>query len=88
MVLKDELPLSCIEQVKEMCSLLYPANTNIDYFPTNFVLQNRVLYYIGCGCNDYMPVWDFEHWGIKYRSKTPEFLRYVQGCRQPESRLC
>lgn len=83
MVLNDELPLYCIDQVREMCSLLYPANTNIDYFPTNFVLQNRILYYIDYECNDYMPEWDFEHWGIKYWSKTPEFLQYVQNHQQP-----
>ncbi len=74
MVLNDELPAHCIEQVKEMCSLLYPAKTNIDYFPTNFVLQDSILYYIDYECNDYMDEWNFENWGIKYWSKTPEFL--------------
>ncbi len=53
-----------IEQVQDMCRLLYPANTNIDYFPTNFVVQNGVVYYIDFECNDYMEEWDFENWGI------------------------
>lgn len=79
MVLRDALPPHCIEQVKRMCALLYPANTNIDYFPTNFVLQNNVLYYIDYECNDYMAKWNFENWGIKYWSKTPEFLEYAKG---------
>ena len=78
MVLNDNLPSYCIEQVKQMCSLLYPANTNIDYFPTNFVLQDGILYYIDYECNDYMSEWNFENWGIKYWSKTPEFLAYVK----------
>ena len=78
MVLNDNLPQYCVEQVKQMCSKLYPANTNIDYFPTNFVLQDGILYYIDYECNDYMPEWNFENWGIKYWSKTPEFLAYVQ----------
>ena len=39
MVLEDRLPETCLEQVKAMCGLLYAANTNIDYFPTNFILQ-------------------------------------------------
>lgn len=78
MVLNDELPVSCVEQVKKMCELLYPANTNIDYFPTNFVLQGDVLYYIDYECNDYMEEWNFENWGIRYWSKTPEFLEYVR----------
>ena len=77
MILNDELPTYCIEQVKEMCELLYPANINIDYFPTNFVLQGNVLYYIDYECNNYSEEWNFENWGIKYWSKTPEFLKYA-----------
>lgn len=77
MVLHDELPAHCVEQVKKMCDLLYPANINIDFFPTNFVLQNDVLYYIDYECNDYMDEWNFENWGKNYWSKTPEFLKYV-----------
>ena len=39
MVLQDRLPETCLEQIRAMCRLLYPAHTNIDYFPTNFILQ-------------------------------------------------
>ena len=78
MVLNENLPSYCIDQVKQMCSLLYPANTNIDYFPTNFVLQDGILYYIDYECNDYMSEWNFENWGIRYWSKTPEFLAYIK----------
>ena len=78
MVLNDNLPSCCIDQIKQMCSLLYPANTNIDYFPTNFVLHDGNLYYIDYECNDYMPEWNFENWGIKYWYKTSEFLAYVK----------
>ena len=42
MVLQDRLPETCLEQIRAMCRLLYPAHTNIDYFPTNFILQNGV----------------------------------------------
>jgi len=76
MVKKDCLPDFCFNEIKKMCSLLYPAKTNIDYFPTNFVLQNNELYYIDYECNEYMEEWNFENWGIKYWSKTPEFLDY------------
>ena len=77
LVLAERLPETCLEQVKDMCARLYKAGTNIDYFPTNFILQDNVLYYIDYECNDYMDEWNFENWGIKYWSKTPEFLRYV-----------
>lgn len=78
LVREDALPACCLEQVRAMCALLYPANLNIDYFPTNFVLRGDTLYYIDYECNDYMEQWDFEHWGIKYWSKTPEFLQYME----------
>ena len=55
-----------IEQVKEMCNLLYPAGLNIDYYPTNFIIQDEKLYYIDYECNQYSDEWNFENWGIKY----------------------
>ena len=76
-VLRNEVKTTFVEQVKEMCVALYAANTNIDYFPTNFVVQEDQLYYIDYECNDYMEEWNFENWGIKYWSQTKEFLEYV-----------
>lgn len=77
-VLQDEMKKEYIAQVKEMCNVLYKANTNIDYFPTNFIVQEGKLFYIDYECNDYMEEWNFENWGIKYWSKTTEFLEYVK----------
>ena len=54
------------EQIHAMCRILYAANTNIDYYPTNFVVRDGMLYYIDYECNDYMEQWDFEHWGCQY----------------------
>lgn len=76
LVLDDEMKPEYIEQVREMCRLLYPQNINIDYFPTNFILNSGVLRYIDYECNDYSDEWNFENWGIKYWSKTEEFCRY------------
>ena len=67
-----------VEQLNDMCKILYAANTNIDYFPTNFVVQDDLIYYIDFECNTYMQEWNFENWGIKYWSKTPEFIQYVK----------
>ncbi len=78
LVRQDKMEAVFIEQIKDMCMRLYNANTNIDYFPTNFVVQNEKIYYIDFECNDYMEEWNFENWGIKYWSKTPEFMKYVQ----------
>lgn len=64
-------------QMEKMCDILYPTGGNIDYFPTNFVVQDGTLYYIDYECNRYMRQWDFANWGIRYWSKTPEFLKYL-----------
>ncbi len=73
-----EIDEKYFSQIKEMCGKLYPLNLNIDYFPTNFVVQNGKIYYIDYECNNYMEEWNFENWGIKYWSKTPEFLKYIE----------
>lgn len=78
LVLRDRMKPAYVEQMRDMCRLLYAARTNIDYFPTNFVVRNEALYYIDFECNDYMDEWNFENWGIKYWSKTPDFLQYVR----------
>jgi predicted Ser/Thr protein kinase len=78
LVLDDKMKSDYVDQVKAMCDLLYPANTNIDYFPTNFVVRNEEIFYIDYECNDYMEEWNFENWGVKYWSKTPEFMQYAK----------
>lgn len=63
-------------QMEEMCRLLYPENTNIDYFPTNFVVREGKLFYIDYECNPYMEQWDFENWGSRYWWLSPEFREH------------
>ena len=65
-VAHGEMKQTYIDQVKEMCALLYPQGLNIDYYPTNFIPQNDILYYIDYECNGYMDEWNFENWGIQY----------------------
>lgn len=72
LVAEDRMRPEYVEQVKEMCELLYPAHTNIDYYPTNFVAHDGLLYYIDYECNEYMDEWNFENWGIRYWSKAEE----------------
>ena len=43
---------------------------------TNFIVNNDLLWYIDYECNTYMEEWNFENWGIKYWSKTPELIDY------------
>lgn len=66
-----------VEQIKQMCKKLYSNGLNIDYFPTNFVVSNELVYYVDYECSGYMDKWNFENWGSLYYSKTPEFLEYL-----------
>ena len=78
LVLEDRLEPSHLEQIHAMCEKLCAAGLNIDYYPTNFVPMGGTLYYIDYECNTYMEQWNFENWGSKYWSKTPEFLAAFQ----------
>lgn len=78
LVLKDNMRDDYLNQICEMCAALYKHKLNIDYFPTNFVVQNGQIYYIDYECNEYSEKWNFENWGIKYWSKTEEFNKYVR----------
>lgn len=82
LVLKDKIQPAYLDQIRGMCALLYKADTNIDYFPTNFVVQDGQLYYIDYECNEYMDEWNFENWGVKYWSETDEFLQYAKEHKQ------
>lgn len=66
-----------VPQVYEMAEKAKQAGLNIDYFPTNFVAQAGLLYYIDYECNACMEEWNLDNWGIRYWSKTPEFLSYL-----------
>lgn len=78
LVLQDKMKPVFLEQIKKMCDALYAARLNIDYFPTNFVVHDDKIYYVDFECNEYMEEWNFENWGVKYWSKTPELLQYVR----------
>lgn len=77
LVLRDEMREDYLDQMRALCARLYPAHTNIDYFPTNFIVRDGLLWYVDYECNDYMDEWNFENWGVKYWSRTSEFLQYA-----------
>ena len=78
LVLEDRVEEDYVSQMRQMCGVLYPNGLNIDYFPTNFVVQDGKMFYIDSECNGYMEQWNFENWGIGYWSKTPQFLQYAK----------
>ena len=78
LVLEDRMEPDYFVQMEAMCGRLYGANTNIDYFPTNFIVREGKLWYVDYECNDYMEQWDFSNWGIKYWSRTPELEQWLR----------
>ena len=78
-MVKNNLPVgNCLQQVRQMAQQAQSAGLNIDYFPTNFVLQEGLLYYVDYECNAYSEQWNFENWGKKYWSRTEEFEDYLR----------
>ena len=75
-VKNDKMKDEYISQIKDMCKILYINKLNIDYYPTNFVIKNNKVFYIDYEINEYMDEWNFENWGIKFYSKTAEFLKH------------
>lgn len=73
----DRMQEAYLYQARQMAEQVYSLGLNIDYFPTNFVVRDGQIYYIDYECNQYMEQWNFENWGIKYWSKTQEFIDYV-----------
>lgn len=78
LVKKDISVEEYLPQVREMAANARNSGLNIDYFPTNFVIREHQIYYIDYECNTYMEEWNFENWGIKYWSRTPEFNKYLK----------
>lgn len=67
-----------LPQIREMAAQAQRVGLNIDYFPTNFVVKDSLLYYVDYECNGYMEQWSFENWGIRYWSRTEDFEAYLR----------
>ena len=76
LVKNNHMEDSYVQQMHTIAKQLYACGLNIDYFPTNLVVHNNLLYYVDYECNPYSDEWNFENWGIKYWSQTAEFNEY------------
>ena len=65
-------------QIRDMAAQAKAAGLNIDYFPTNFVVRDELIWYVDYECNEFMDEWSFENWGVRYWSRTPEFEAYLK----------
>ena len=78
LVLRNALEPWHLDQARALSQTLRDAGLNIDWFPTNFIPKDGILYYVDYECNPYMDQWSFENWGILYWSRTPELAAYAK----------
>ena len=58
---------SYLRQAREMSALARAAGLNVDWYPTNFVVDGGgTLFYVDYECNEYMEEWSLETWGLQY----------------------
>ena len=67
-----------ITQIFDMCKKLYPNHLNIDYFPTNFMEHQGILYYVDYECSPYSDEWSFENWGIWFLANQKGLESFVK----------
>jgi len=77
-----------IIQIREMAELARMAGINLDYFSPNFVVRDHLIYYVDYEANEYSEEWNFENWGIKYWSRTPEFEHYLANYAPKQFPVC
>jgi len=65
-LLLGKLPIEVFAQVMNWSKKLQARGLTIDYFPSNFVLNNNKLYYIDYEHNLFSEEWSFLNWGIYY----------------------
>lgn len=59
----------CPEYLEQVCALserARAAGLNLDWYPTNFIPRDGVLWYVDYECNPYMEKWSLEAWGMQY----------------------
>lgn len=79
LILKDEITEQMINFLRNLQNTCKNNNINIDYFPTNFIVQNSYIFYVDYELNVYNDQWNFDNWGIKYYSKeTQEMKEYLK----------
>ena len=67
-----------LAQIRYMADQAKAAGLNIDWFPTNFVVREGVIWYVDYECNEYSEEWSFENWGVRYWYWTPDFEVYLK----------
>jgi len=65
-------------QLFDMHRQLKNEKLNIDYFPANFVIFNKTIYYIDYEINPYSQEWNLPNWGIFYWLNTNGMRQFLK----------
>lgn len=75
LIMEDQFKEEYYQQVLDLQAKCRENGLNLDWYPTNFIVKDDLLYYVDYECNNYMDEWSFEKWGYQYWQKTPEFIK-------------
>ncbi len=81
LIAQDRVPQECFAQLAELHRICRDAGLNLDWFPANFVLRDKRLYYIDYETNPYSEEWNFPNWGLWYWLNASGFARWLQDGR-------
>lgn len=56
-------------QIEKYQEIVKEHNINLDYYPTNYVVRDKTLFYIDYECNEYSDEWNYQNWGSLYWHK-------------------
>lgn len=76
LVLDERMVDSIYMQIEKIAEKVKESGFNLDYFPTNFVVNNGKVYYIDFELNEYSEKWNYQNWGKKYWYRTNDFLYF------------
>ena len=65
----NELKETHIKKIIATAKMCKEKGYNIDYYPTNFICNDDVLYYVDYEINPYEEKWDFDSWGKSFYLK-------------------
>lgn len=65
-IANDELKEDHFRQLFAMAKRAKDAGFNLDYFPANFIISCKTLYYIDYETNPYDDAWNLKNWGLYY----------------------
>lgn len=72
-----QLQEEVISQLFTIAQMAEKAAINLDYYPSNFVIDGHQLCYIDYELNDYMPEWNLKNWGIFYWANQTGWRDYL-----------